>query len=77
MVAIVRSSSSITWSKHSPGESSRSVARHRHSARVIAVRYTPLLCRCNDFNAYGVFGRDRFGIVAGDDLSKNAGDQKR
>ena len=39
-------------------EAGSSLTDNKVESALVWKGYTPLLCKCNDFNAYGVFGRD-------------------
>ena len=40
-------------------EAGSSLADKKVESALVWKGYTPLLCKCHDFNAYGVFGRHR------------------
>jgi len=40
-------------------EAGSSLADNKLQSALVWQGYTPLLCKSNDFNAYGVFGRDK------------------
>jgi|SRR5215472_18162708 len=41
-------------------EAGSSLADNKVESALVWKGYTPLLCKCNDFNAYGVFDRDSY-----------------